>query len=230
MRKIMSSAMQRILIVDDEESLTWSITKNLQKQYKDHEIYSANSGDEALKMLKRLTFDLVISDIQMPGTDGLVLLDFVKKNNPEVPVIIMTSLDKPEIKKLAAQGSGIYYFEKPFDMFEFKKTISIALLEITSNMKKNQQKFSLKEIIREKYYNKFSGTLNVSNTQKSGALYFQNGEIIHAKTADLEGELALLNVLNWNKVNYSMNLSDSKVQKTIHYGWKLVMKDELLAV
>ena len=78
----MNAEKKRILIVDDEESLTWIIAKNLRNQYKDHKIYSMNSGDEALKLLKRLQFDLVISDIQMPGTNGLVLLDYIKSLCP----------------------------------------------------------------------------------------------------------------------------------------------------
>ena len=202
----------------------------LQKQYKDHEIYSMNSGDEALKILKRLPFNLVISDIQMPGTDGLVLLDYVKKHSPDVPVIIMTSLDKPEIKSLAKQGSGIYYFEKPFDMGEFKKTIKDALTDVPVQTKNELQNLSLKELIRKNYHNKFSGTVNVRNVHKSGMLYFQDGEIIHAITEDLEGELALLNVLSWSKVNYDMVLTDEHITKTIYYGWKLLVKDELLSV
>ena len=225
----MSSATKRILIVDDEESLTWSIAKNLKRQYKDHEIYSMNSGDEALKILKRLPFNLVISDIQMPGADGLVLLDYVKKHSPEVPVIIMTSLDKSEIKDLAKQGSGVYYFEKPFDMGEFKKTINDALLNVSVQTKNELKNLSLKELIGKNYHNKFSGSINVKNTNKSGTLYFQAGEIIHAVTNDLEGELALLNMLCWKKINYEIESTNKHVKKTIHYGWKLLVKDELLS-
>jgi len=120
----MNQETKRILIVDDEESLTWGITKNLQKQYKDHKIYAMNSGEEALNTLQRLPFDLVISDIQMPGTNGLVLLDYIRKNRPEVPVIMMSSLHTQELKKLANPNSGVFYFEKPFEMLEFKKTIN----------------------------------------------------------------------------------------------------------
>jgi len=226
----MNAEKKRILIVDDEENLTWSIAKNLQNQYKNHKIYSMNSGDEALKILKRLQFDLVISDIQMPGTNGLVLLDYIKKHSPQVPVIIMTSLDKPEIKSLANQNYGIYYFEKPFEMVEFKKTINDIFKKSLTKTRCEQEKITPDELIKKNYQRKFSGFVTVKNGKKSGVLHFQRGEIIHAQTAEFEGELALINVLNWEKVNFHAELCDKPVLKTIHYGWKILIKDKLITV
>jgi len=219
---------KRILIVDDEESLTWSIAKNLQKQYKDYEVYPMNSGEGAIKILKRLSFNLVISDIQMPGIDGLVILDYVKKHSPNVPVIIMTSLDKSEIKDLAKKNSATYYFEKPFEMGEFKKTINEALGIAKIQIKEEIQNLTLKEFINRKYKKKFSGLVNVKNSYNSGVLHFHSGEIIHAMAGDLVGELALLNVLSWEKVIIEIKPTKKPIKKTIHYGWKLLVKDELL--
>ncbi len=225
----MNHGEKRILVVDDEESLTWGITKNLQKQYKDYKFYSLNSGEEALSVLKRLQFNLVISDIQMPGTNGLVLLDYIKKHSPEVPVIIMSSLNKPEIKNLANPKSGIYYFEKPFEMVEFKKAVSNILQNKLIKKNKQHKKISLDELIIKNYQKKFNGIVTVNNVNKSGVLHFQGGEIIHAKTDEFEGELALINVLNWKKVNYNVVLSNEPVQKTIYYGWKMLIQDRQLA-
>ncbi|MBL7092941.1 response regulator [candidate division KSB1 bacterium] len=226
----MKQGEKRILVVDDEESLTWGITKNLQKQYKDYKFYSLNSGEEALSVLKRLQFNLVISDIQMPGTNGLVLLDYVKKHNPEVPVIIMSSLNKPEIKNLANPNTGIYYFEKPFEMVEFKKTISNILRKRSIKKRSKKEKLTLDELIKKNFQKKFNGFVTVKNVNKSGVLHFQGGEIIHAKTDEFEGELALINVLNWKKINYNVVLSNEPVQKTIYYGWKMLIQDKQLAV
>ncbi|MBC8184018.1 response regulator [candidate division KSB1 bacterium] len=226
----MKQGEKRILVVDDEESLTWGITKNLQKQYKDYKFHSLNSGEEALSVLKRLQFNLVISDIQMPGTNGLVLLDYVKKHNPEVPVIIMSSLNKPEIKNLANPNTGIYYFEKPFEMVEFKKTISNILRKRSIKKRSKKEKLTLDELIKKNFQKKFNGFVTVKNVNKSGVLHFQGGEIIHAKTDEFEGELALINVLNWKKINYNVVLSNEPVQKTIYYGWKMLIQDKQLAV
>ena len=112
---------------------------------------------------------------------------------------------------------------------EFKKTINDALLNVSVQRKNELGNLSLKGLIRKNYHNKFSGSINVKNTNKSGTLYFQTGEIIHAVTDDLEGELALLNMLCWKKINYKIESTNKPVKKTIHYGWKLLVKDELLS-
>ena len=223
----MTSVSKKILIVDDEENLTWSIEKNLKNEYKEHEIFSATSGDEALRMLKLFSVDLVISDILMPGTSGLELLEYVKNNHPQTQVIIMTSLNNAEIKGLADDKAGVYYFEKPFEMSEFKKTIQYALKKISNEYSRQLSKLTLKEIIEYNYKNKFTGFVNIQNGKKSGAVYFRGGEIIHAKASNLDGEMALINVLNWDKVNYDIVCSNDPVKRTIYYGWKLLLKDEL---
>jgi CheY-like chemotaxis protein len=226
----MKQVKKSILIVDDEESLTWGITKNLQKKYKDYKIYAMNSGEEALNMLKRLQFDLVISDIQMPGTNGLELLDYIKKNNPQVPVIMMSSLHTAELEKLENPNSGVYYFEKPFEIIEFKKAISRIFQKRSTEKKIKNENLTLDELINKNFQKKFNGFVTVKNTNKSGVLHFQGGEIIHAKTDEFEGELALINVLNWKKVNYDVVLNNEPVQKTIYYGWKMFMKEKQLIV
>jgi len=223
----MTSVSKKILIVDDEENLTWSIEKNLKNEYKEHEIFSATSGDEALRMLKLFSVDLVISDILMPGTSGLELLEYVKNNHPQTQVIIMTSLNNAEIKGLADDKAGVYYFEKPFEMSEFKKTIQYALKKISNEYNRQLSSLTLKEIIEYNYKNKFTGFVNIQNGKKSGAVYFRGGEIIHAKASNLDGEMALINVLNWDKVNYDIVCSNDPVKRTIYYGWKLLLKDEL---
>ena len=69
---------QRILIVDDEETLTWSMAKSLSKDKDKYEVMIANSGREALILLKKSKVDLVISDIRMPDINGLDLLVQIK--------------------------------------------------------------------------------------------------------------------------------------------------------
>ena len=219
--------LKKMLIVDDDENLTWSIAKNLRHEYQNYEIDCANSGDEAIEILKEFSFNLVISDIKMPCTNGLQLLDYVKKNCPEARVIMMTSLYNSEIKDLANQNSGIYFIEKPFEMTDFKKIIHRAL-ETDDNENNQMTKSSLKEIIKSSYKNKFNGIINVINGNKSVAIYFNGGEIIHAKAEKVEGEMALINVLHWSDGQYEIVIKNDPIELTIHYGWKLLLEKDLL--
>ncbi len=119
----MSLRSNRILLVDDEEDLTWSISRSLTKNNNMLEVICVNSGDKALEALNESTFDLVISDLRMPGMNGLALLEQVRQNHPETKMIIMTAYGSPDIEQKIRNTKDAYYIEKPFDIHELKKLI-----------------------------------------------------------------------------------------------------------
>src|SRR5512136_3432974 len=92
---------KKVLIVDDEETLKWSMSKSLSKDKDKYEVIIANNGKEALTLLKDNKIDLVISDIRMPDINGLDLLVKIKKEYPETKVIIMTAYGSPDVQKEA---------------------------------------------------------------------------------------------------------------------------------
>ena len=78
-----------IWIVDDERSIRWVLEKALTQEAL--RVRSFENGDLMLAALPHANPDIIISDIRMPGIDGLALLSLVKENYPEIPVIIMTA-------------------------------------------------------------------------------------------------------------------------------------------
>ena len=78
-----------IWIVDDDRSIRWVLEKSLDKA--GFAIESFENGDSLLKELAEKQPDAIISDIRMPGTDGLEVLTQVGNNYPQIPVIIMTA-------------------------------------------------------------------------------------------------------------------------------------------
>src|SRR5580658_5039312 len=80
----------RILVVDDEVSIREVMFTLLESQ--DYECVTASDGDEALREISRTAPDLVISDIVMPGLDGLKLLGALQLRDAEMPVIMVTAL------------------------------------------------------------------------------------------------------------------------------------------
>ena len=114
---------KRILIVDDEEDLTWSISKRLAKDGDSLEIICTNSGSNALEMLSKYKVDLLVTDIRMPGISGLQLLNEVKVRYPQTPVIVMTAYGSVEVKKTLEHLQKTGYIEKPFEINELRKLI-----------------------------------------------------------------------------------------------------------
>ncbi len=115
---------KKVWIVDDDKSIRWVLEKALSKA--DVEINSfANSGD-LLDKIKTEQPDVIISDIRMPGMDGISLLEQVKQYAPDVPVIIMTAYSDLDRAVSAFQGGAFEYLPKPFDVDEVVSLVKRA--------------------------------------------------------------------------------------------------------
>ena len=105
--------METILIVDDEKNYPPILSAVLEDA--GFETLSAYSGREALATIEASDVDLVLTDMKMPGMDGIELLELIKKKDPELPVIVMTAHGSVE-KAVEAMQKGAYsYLLKPFD-------------------------------------------------------------------------------------------------------------------
>jgi len=114
---------KRLLIVDDEETLTFSLYQTFINSSIDCEVLTAASASEAMKRLEQKRFDLVITDIRMPGLSGLDLLSLVKVKFPSTRVIIITAYGSEENQQRAKQLGADYYIEKPFDIHQLKSVV-----------------------------------------------------------------------------------------------------------
>ncbi len=116
-----------VWIVDDDRSIRWVLEKALSKLAVN--ITSFENGAEALERLKVSTPDLIISDIRMPETDGITLLEEIKAVQPELPVIIMTAYTDLDQTVSAFQGGAFEFISKPFDVDEAVNLVNRALTE-----------------------------------------------------------------------------------------------------
>lgn len=114
---------KKLLIVDDEETLTYSLYQSFILSQNNYEVVTAASGDEAAEKLITMKFDLVLTDIKMPGMDGLELLLLIKSKYPETKVIVMTAYGSLEKKDEALEKGASFYIEKPFEIKEIKQLV-----------------------------------------------------------------------------------------------------------
>jgi len=119
--------METILVVDDEKNYLLVLSAVLEEE--GYEVLTTVSGLEALEIQKSSDLDLVLTDMKMPGMDGIELLDQIKAMDPELPVVMMTAHGTVD-KAVEAMQKGAYsYILKPFDnerlILYVKKAISI---------------------------------------------------------------------------------------------------------
>ncbi len=118
-------AAEKILVVDDEQSMTQFLSIVLRKE--GFQVTAVNNGREALEKVKGETFDAVITDIKMPGMDGIQLLQGIKKHDPAVPVVIMTAYASQQSAIDAVNLGAFQYLIKNAKNDEIKLVVRNAL-------------------------------------------------------------------------------------------------------
>ncbi|MCB2427371.1 nitrogen regulation protein NR(I) [Methylophaga pinxianii] len=115
-------------IVDDDRSIRWVLQKALEAV--DITVKAFESGDLVLEQLKRGTDnppDVLVSDIRMPGLDGLQLLSEIQRTQPDLPVIIMTAYSDLDSAVSVYEGGAFEYLPKPFDVDEAVDLVQRAI-------------------------------------------------------------------------------------------------------
>jgi two-component system nitrogen regulation response regulator GlnG len=106
----------QVWIIDDDRSIRWVLEKSLNQAGIQTSCF--DSADRAMQQLRTQTPEAAICDIRMPGTGGLQFLDFLHREHPSLPVIIMTAHSDLDSAVAAYQGGAFEYLPKPFDVDE----------------------------------------------------------------------------------------------------------------
>ncbi len=117
----MKNGRKKILIIEDDEAM-----RALLKDLLDEEGFSTGSvsnGFDALQNLIEESFDLIITDIQMPGLTGLDILPRIKKLQPQVPVIVITAFGSEELCRRSVEKGATGYLEKPIHINKLRTMI-----------------------------------------------------------------------------------------------------------
>ncbi len=115
----------KIMVVDDEKQICQNVEKILSKN--DYEVIHATSAKEALEKMAKSSFALLISDIVMPGMNGLEFLKLVKKEWPLTKAVMMTAYASTDTAVKAIRLGALDYVSKPFTPDELRSTVELAL-------------------------------------------------------------------------------------------------------
>ena len=161
-------AISRILVADDEESIRWVLSKALKKQ--GYEVETADDGIQARDMAQKRRYDLAILDIKMPGMSGLDLLKFIRDEQPQTLVVIMTAEATMEHAVTAMKNGAYDYLTKPFDL----TALDAIILKAIKAAAVTEQIDQLKHEIHSRY--NFGRTI-IGNSQTMQAVYKTLGRV-----------------------------------------------------
>jgi CheY-like chemotaxis protein len=199
---------QRVLVVDDEEDILWSLQEELSRE--GIEVLTATNGKEALKVLQKEPVDFLIADIRMPDMSGVDLLLKAKEKFPELKVIVMTAYGSEAIKEEVLTKGAIRYLEKPFDLEEV-----ISLLKTEPKSKECVGTWDLTEVLQLISMEGKSAKLEVETPEGTGIICFHDGEIVHASFGKKKGEEAFFKLLKYSTSPLHLTWERTEVEKNI---------------
>lgn len=172
-------AIERILVVDDEVLMRNFLVEALRR--KGLEAVAAENGDKALNLLNDQSFDLVITDMKMPGVSGMDVLKFVKEISPRTLVIVVTAFGTIENAVEAMKSGAFHYLIKPFSleslMANIEKANQHAVLVEENNYLREQvvSNPSARQVVAESPAMQ-KILQDIQHVAKSNASVFINGE------------------------------------------------------
>jgi two-component system chemotaxis response regulator CheY len=129
-------AVQHILVVEDSPTMRALLSSALEELGTPVKITEANSGFEALRCLPRQSFDLIVTDINMPDINGLELVSFVKNNDAyrSIPLLIVSTESSARDREKGVGLGADGYIVKPFDRDDLREVV----IELLSRSRRNE--------------------------------------------------------------------------------------------
>src|SRR5512138_2111312 len=115
----------KILVVDDERLIRWSLEQQLQRE--GYEVLSAGTGEEALRIARADSPEVILLDVRLPDADGVDLLAKLRAADPELAVILITAFGAVEPAVRAMKLGAADYLVKPVDPEELSVTLRRTL-------------------------------------------------------------------------------------------------------
>ena len=133
---------ETICVIDDDSSIRWVLDKALGNA--GLQVAAFDSADSALQAISKQEPAVIVTDIRMPGMDGLVLLEHIHGRYPDLPVIIMTAHSDLDSAVSAYKGGAFEYLPKPFDIDE-----AVALVSRALELRAQKQVETLPQVLEE---------------------------------------------------------------------------------
>ncbi len=189
--------MKRILIVDDETALVRNLAEFLRRTDGEYEVATATRGDQALDLIQKETYDILLTDVRMPGLDGLELVSQALATQPSIRPVIMTAHGSPTMQREAINRGALRFLNKPVDL----DSLELLLDQLKATPERSQPigGLTVLEIIEFLSETGESKVLEFTAVHGSGRLVVLAGDLIHCATGDLEGDEAFFAMAAWGE-------------------------------
>ena len=190
----MGKPLEKILLVDDDPGISWALGRFLTRD--GFKVATCSDGGDAIELLEKEPFDVVVTDVQMPRVNGLAVVEWVHKNSPKTLTVVMTGFGSQSVRKVSMQKGAFQYIEKPVDpkllvdllrSTRTRDTFSGSIADIDLFDYIQMLLICRRQILVEV----------VSRDGERGRLYIRTGDVIHAQCGGMTGERAFKHCLSF---------------------------------
>jgi CheY-like chemotaxis protein len=144
----------KILVLDDEQIVLESVSRILEEE--NYEVKTARKGEEALEILKQGGFDIVMTDLKMPGMDGLQAMESLAEIDPDLSIIMFTAYSTVDSAVKAMKLGAVDYIRKPFTPDQLTELVNKAMADRKARFEKRYREDTFEELKKA-----ISSTLNL---------------------------------------------------------------------
>ncbi|KIG13653.1 two component, sigma54 specific, transcriptional regulator, Fis family protein [Enhygromyxa salina] len=181
----------RVLVVDDEVNLRFAIERVLRRS--GHLADSASTVRQAIERLRSQPYDTVVTDLRMPGGDGLELIQWLGSYSPSTKILVISAYITPEFRKIYGNQASIGILEKPVELSKL-----IELVEELGPRRGfygNSIEVELFDYVQMVALSGRDKLVKVVTPISEGHIWFEHGDIVHAEFESYTGETAFYKVL-----------------------------------
>jgi CheY-like chemotaxis protein len=220
-----------VLLVEDEESLLKGMQAWLRDNQAGYAVLSASDGAQGLKLIEQHRPDLVVTDIRMPGLNGLELLLACRKKYPDTRFILMSAYGTKEIEERSLSYGAVVFLHKPVDLPHLEQTI-IDVLGTGPACEPGGFLSGISVPGFAQLLNIERQTLALNLSRKNGAsgvLYFADGELVHAVHGETVGEAAAMDMLAWDQADMVIDCGKAPDDRTIEKPLSFLLMESMRA-
>lgn len=205
---------RHILFVDDDPASRRVIERVLRAGVPAARVTCVGEGEQALTLLAQSPIDLLITDLGMPGMDGIELLRQVANRRITVPVIVVTGRGGPSDETRALSGGAIEFFEKPIQAEPFVRCVQ-GLLEANEHRSRIEG-VSIAGFVQLLNMERKTCALRVTTSETQGVLFFSSGVLVDARQDERIGVAAALEIFTWKEAVITLDALSRGRSATIH--------------
>lgn len=212
-----------IILVDDEFELVHAVSAMLRAEFGESRVRATSNPNEALGWIKSEKPAVLITDVRMPGLSGLELISHVQSTWGPTPTVVITAFPTEAVSLGARRGSFVY-LPKPFPFRSLVETVQQLASAPAASFSGAIAVSTLADLLQLYAISGSTGMMTVQSGERRGEIWFERGQITHARTDDLEGFDAFAAIISWPNGSFAWKLRRTNRQ-TINMSVSELMLD-----